>query len=109
VLARVAEACIAGSAVLKPPARVALGAETRVHLPAASCVRAAAVGTPEQGNVELVLADPSGHELEHDTLPGPIALVGTRGPVCVREEGDYRVTARASSGQDVALGVWRGQ
>lgn len=108
-LARVAAACMPGSVASPAPALVALDKAVRFHLATgAICLRIAALAPAEFGNLELVISDSGGHEIARDTLPGRVALIGEKGPVCLKSAGDYDVTARAPRGNaPVALGVWR--
>ncbi len=82
--------------------------EHTVHVEDASgCLRAAAVGSRPM-NVDLTLYAPDGTELGRDELPGPIALIGGGGPVCVDKPGDYRLEARVTGASgEVLVGVWR--
>lgn len=75
----------------------------RVEDPAA-CLRIAAVGSGP-ANVQLVLRDEKGVELARDSLPGSIALLSARGPVCVASAGDYRLDVGGTGA--VTVGIWR--
>jgi hypothetical protein len=69
---------------------------------ASRCVRALGAFAPELRDLELQLFDGEGASLGRDSRQSSFALVGRGGPVCVKEAGRYRVTARAHAGQGAA-------
>ncbi len=102
-LERLVAACAPGNHALgKAPRalKLATGAPQgiTVNVPALACVRVIAVAAPTVRELDVVLTDDGGRELGHDLLPGRFALVGERGPVCVRDGGTLKVRVTASIG-----------
>jgi hypothetical protein len=104
-LERVRVQCFSDAVVLRKPSEETAPKELSFHVDDASaCLRIAAVGGANE-NVELVLRDGKGVELARDALPGSIALVSARGPVCVASAGDYRLDVGGAG--TVTVGIWR--
>jgi hypothetical protein len=104
-LERVRAQCFPDAVVLRKPSEETAPKQLSFHVDDASaCLRIAAVGAA-RGNAELVLRDDKGVELARDSLPGSIALLSPRGPVCVASAGDYRLDVGGAGA--VRVGIWR--
>ncbi|HEY6556475.1 MAG TPA: hypothetical protein VI072_04350 [Polyangiaceae bacterium] len=107
-LGELARVCARGMTALEPTLPEAtLGAgEGREFVftiaDASRCVRALGAFAPELRDLELQLFDVEGASLGRDSRQSSFALIGRGGPVCVKEAGRYRVTARAHAGQGAA-------
>lgn len=107
-LGELARVCASGMTALEPAlAEATLGAgESREFVftiaDASRCVRALGAFAPELRDLELQLFDVEGNALGRDSRQSSFALIGRDGPVCVKEAGRYRVTARAHAGQGAA-------
>lgn len=104
-LKQVRAQCFPDAVTLREPSDETAPKQLSFHVDDASaCLRIAAVGA-KRDNVELVLRDEKGVELARDALPGAIALLSARGPVCVPGAGDYRLELGGSG--SVSVGIWR--
>jgi hypothetical protein len=112
-LAELGRSCAQGMSPLVDLVRASTTAgesiEARFSLTAgAICLRAGAVAS--SGALLVSLVNPRGETLVSVRSSTPLDLLPNDGPICVREPGSYRVTARlVSTGADpvdVALQVW---
>jgi hypothetical protein len=104
-LERVRAQCFPDAVALRKPSDETTPKQLSFHVDDASaCLRIAAVGGARE-NVELVLRDDKSLELARDALPGSIALLSARGPVCVASAGDYRLEVGGAGA--VTVGIWR--
>lgn len=108
---RVSEACAPGSLPLGPTKTLKSGGEFRVDLPkTAGCARILAVAEDPTSDVTLELVDERGERQAVDTLPGSVALLGPRGPVCFAEGTTWTVRvglARGSGDVQVSAHLMR--
>jgi len=112
-LTELGRACAQGmsplSDVVRASTRPGESIEARFSLTSgATCLRVGAVAS--SGGLLLSLVNPRGETLLSVRSSTPLDLLPNDGPICVREPGAYRATARfvSTSGDpaDVALQVW---
>lgn len=85
---RVAEACAPGSQPLGEAKTLPGPGEVKLELPDGGvCLRVVAVSESAAADVTLELVDERGLIRAADALPGSVALVGPRGPVCFGSGG----------------------
>jgi hypothetical protein len=71
------------------------------------CYRFIGSGGPGVEDLELVLLDSNGVEMQRDTVQGPQAVVGETSSVCPFDAGAYRIEARMRAGHGAfAIGVY---
>lgn len=112
LLARLAESCAPGMSRLGAATRAssADGGPPQARFAVAdpsACVRILAASDDASQSLGLELFDPDGSERATTRVPGPIAVLGERGPICLNRGGELRVVV--SAGRDVSIEVWRSQ
>lgn len=89
---RIAEACAPGSKLLGQDRVLPGPGEIQLELDAAGCVRVVAVAASAGADLTLDVVDEKGELRSTDVLPGPVALAGPKGPLCLARAG--KLTAK---------------
>ncbi|MCC6897676.1 MAG: hypothetical protein IT377_01810 [Polyangiaceae bacterium] len=100
----VAEACAPGSTPLGQSRTFSGPGELRLELgPGPVCLRVIAVAEQADADLSLELFDEQGKRRGSDSLPGSIALVGAKGPVCFSSEKSVVAKVGYSRGGGTAV------